>query len=431
MANDFDKLCRGSIGTGAVGKFLAEDAARRKLFDSLGGLGASRELLGNSTARQLANDDLMRKVTGLTSAFGSIEAGIARNDLASALASRKPEGVAAALERISTGLTSKMHFDALGGMSQARLASEFHRNIQGLLPKTDFPNISAVMASAREFELAFRKPASLEIARLAQEAASSSFASRTQVQAVMDQINQPWARIGQELASAAAVGNLYAMGRMARGINPYGPSATKMFRAEFGDWRTPFTFEPSILDPVHRTAFYVERGYDASLTDLPAEVVEQIIDLADDDADGDEEQGELRTDRAYAALSRFERQIRSFIEARLGEVFGGRWEAQIPQQLYKLWVEKRQRDLDNGTSPRPRLIDYADFTDYQAIIARRDNWDHAFRPVFRRRDDVEESLRRLMPVRLVTMHSSIVTMDDELILDMETKRILSAISRAS
>lgn len=287
------------------------------------------------------------------------------------------------------------------------------------------------MASARQFDLAFRLPASMDIARLAQEAAGSSFASRTQVQAMIKQINRPWARIGQELASAAAVGNLSAMDRVARGINPYGLSATKMFRVEFGDWRTPFTIELSMLDPVRRTAFDVERGYDASLTDFPAEVVEQIIHLDDDDTDGDEAPGELWTDRAYAALSRFERQIRTFIETRLAEVFGGQWEAQIPQQLYKLWVEKRQRDLDNGTPPRPRLIDYADFTDYQLIIARRDNWNRAFRPVFRRQDDVVESLRRLMPVRLVTMHSSIVTMDDELILNMESKRILSAISRAS
>lgn len=314
-------------------------------------------------------------------------------------------------------------------MSQARLASEFHRNIQGLLPKTDFPNISEVMASAREFDLAFRKPDSLEIARLAQQAAASSFASRAQVQAILDQINRPWARIGQELSSVVAVGNLSGMDRMARGINPYGPSAIKMFRAEFGDWRAPLSFESTMLDPVRRTAFYVEQGYDASLTDLPAEVVEQIIDLADDDTDIDEEQGELRTDRAYAAFSRFERQIRSFIKARLGKEFGTQWEGQIPQQLYKRWLEKRQRDLDNGTPPRPSLIDYADFADYQAIITRRDNWDRAFRTVFRRQEDVQESLHRLMPVRLVTMHSLIVTMDDELILHMETKRILTAISR--
>lgn len=127
MANDFDKLYRDSIGTGAIGKMLAEDTARRKLFDPLGGLGVSRDLIGSSIAQQLANDDLMRKVTGLTNTLGSIEAGIVRNDLASALTSRQPNSVAAALERIST--SPKQHLDALGGMSQARLASEFHRNI--------------------------------------------------------------------------------------------------------------------------------------------------------------------------------------------------------------------------------------------------------------------------------------------------------------
>ena len=66
MANDIDKLYRDSIGTTAISKILAEDAARRKQFDGLVGFGGSNDLIGNSIAQQLANDVTMGKVAGLT-----------------------------------------------------------------------------------------------------------------------------------------------------------------------------------------------------------------------------------------------------------------------------------------------------------------------------------------------------------------------------
>jgi hypothetical protein len=65
------------------------------------------------------------------------------------------------------------------------------------------------------------------------------------------------------------------------------------------------------------------------------------------------------------------------------------------------------------------------------IIGRRDNWTRAFAPIFKRRTDVEESFNRLMPVRLVTMHSMLITPDDEVLLTFETKRLLSAIASVS
>jgi len=75
--------------------------------------------------------------------------------------------------------------------------------------------------------------------------------------------------------------------------------------------------------------------------------------------------------------------------------------------MYKEWVEKRQK-ARAGWESSERLIDYADFTDYVDIISRKDNWNEVFRPRFGRLQFIQESLYRLHPVRLCTMHSRIL-----------------------
>jgi hypothetical protein len=49
--------------------------------------------------------------------------------------------------------------------------------------------------------------------------------------------------------------------------------------------------------------------------------------------------------------------------------------------------------------------------------------------VFVRKEDVQESFMRLFPVRICTMHARIILLDDELLLRLETCRILRAITR--
>lgn len=77
--------------------------------------------------------------------------------------------------------------------------------------------------------------------------------------------------------------------------------------------------------------------------------------------------------------------------------------------------------------PEEPLINYADFTEYKAIIERRDNWSAVFKSVFGRPEDIRESFQRMFPVRIATMHARLITSDDELLLLVETRRILRAI----
>jgi hypothetical protein len=98
----------------------------------------------------------------------------------------------------------------------------------------------------------------------------------------------------------------------------------------------------------------------------------------------------------------------------------------VPESIRKRWEEKRQTAQETGEAEWP-LIAYADFTDYVAIITRKDNWDGVFSSIFKRQTFVQESFQRLYPIRICTMHARIITQDDELYLFVETKRLLKAI----
>lgn len=100
----------------------------------------------------------------------------------------------------------------------------------------------------------------------------------------------------------------------------------------------------------------------------------------------------------------------------------------LPGDIRKAWLEKREKAKQYGEAGRP-LIAYADFTDYQRIVTRTDNWEKIFRAFFVRRSSIEESFRRLYPIRICTMHARPITQDDELLLFVEVKRIMAAIRR--
>jgi hypothetical protein len=107
--------------------------------------------------------------------------------------------------------------------------------------------------------------------------------------------------------------------------------------------------------------------------------------------------------------------------------FGEHWiKHRVPGEMRKSWQDKRQKAQDNG-GKNWSLIAYADFTDYETIITRNDNWSAVFKSVFDRPELVRESFQRLYPIRLCTMHARIITQDDELYLHVETMRLLKAI----
>jgi hypothetical protein len=65
----------------------------------------------------------------------------------------------------------------------------------------------------------------------------------------------------------------------------------------------------------------------------------------------------------------------------------------------------------------------------EGIICRTDNWRQVFATFFNRPESVRESLQRLYPIRLDTMHARLITQDDELYLHVEVMRLFKGSKR--
>jgi hypothetical protein len=110
------------------------------------------------------------------------------------------------------------------------------------------------------------------------------------------------------------------------------------------------------------------------------------------------------------------------------EALGPEWpKHRLPPNVMETWRGKKQRAQRHTDADLP-LIAYADFTDYEIVICRRDNW-RLFERYFDRPESVRESLQRLYPIRVDTMHSRVITQDDELFLQVECKRLMRAMGR--
>lgn len=302
-------------------------------------------------------------------------------------------------------------------------------------------SMAAAITAHHEYARLFRLPERVEIGQLAREAlavtdlASTMLRDQAALQTAMTELRSPWLRIEEESASARAFSDLLAIGRGINARLPFDAAHVEALRPSLGDWRDEMTLpaEP-LVDPLTRTGFYHERGLDPALTDFTRPAFEETLHLAGlqkdgtDEATDQDDDGFARAGAAFEQLRRFEIEIRRFIERVMRRAFGDDWmKRQLPPQMLERWRDKRDKAVKVG-EPEQSLINYADFTDYRAIIERKDNWSTVFQPVFGRPEDVRESFQRLFPVRIVTMHARLVTLDDELLLRVETRRVLKAIN---
>lgn len=306
-------------------------------------------------------------------------------------------------------------------------------------PNSDIrQSITATMQAQQEYERMFRHPEVNEISRLAREAfgaaelARSVFDTHDALQVAMAGAHSPWLRIEDAFASARAFSEIAAIGRGIHDHRAFELEFTDALRPSLGDWRD--WMEPvveTLIDPILRSGFYQERGFDPALTDFTAPAFDEnlrIAGLSDDEPADDEDDGFARARQSFDQLQRFERALRRFIDRVMTAAFGSNWTRhQLPANMLDGWIDKREKAVKAG-QPKQALIEYADFSDYRAIIERKDNWSTVFKPVFGRPEDIRESFQRLFPVRIATMHARIVTQDDQLLLVVETKRVLKAIN---
>lgn len=300
--------------------------------------------------------------------------------------------------------------------------------------------ITARFEAQEAFERLFRLPEIAELGGIAYEALKQTQLARTvlgtddHLQKAMAAMRSPWLQIEESLTSAKAFSEIVAMGRGIESHSVFDHDFAAALRPGLGDWRDLLTQVPEpLIDPVLRSGYYVERGFNPGLIDFTPAAFDESLRIAGlreakaaESAD-EQEDGLTRAKEAFDQLRRLEVALRRFIEKVMQPAFGDDWvKRQLPANMLDTWIDKRDKAVKAGQAEQP-LIDYADFTDYRAIIERKDNWNKVFKPVFGRAEDMRESFQRLFPVRIATMHARLITLDDELLLLVETRRVLKAI----
>jgi hypothetical protein len=231
---------------------------------------------------------------------------------------------------------------------------------------------------------------------------------------------------------------LQGIGHLLATKPPFGLDAVSALRTDLGDWRDRIRWPITAATDVSvRTALYAERGYNPALTEFPSETFEEGIaglrsglpalvaaygDPVPRSDDGEEEESFFRNNVVYDWLQRFESQIRRFIDMLMTEHYGSDWPRhQLPGGLYDSWLEKQTRDQSGRNWP---LVYYADFTDYERVICKKDNWRTIFVKYFSRPEHVRESLQRLYLPRIATMHARPLMPEDELFVFVEVRRLI-------
>lgn len=299
--------------------------------------------------------------------------------------------------------------------------------------------IDKIIEDQALFHQQFRLPETSELSALAHMALKSDLTqmimgTEATLQDYLATMQSPWLQIEDVKTSVLGLSELVSIGRGIDIYSAYDRSFAEALRSELGDWRDISMPSTDVLtNPISRSEFYREQGFNSNLTDFPPPAFYDGLragglrsdERAEDTAD--EEDGFKRADEVFAILLRFESSLRRFIEGVMEKEFGSKWmKQQLPSNMLASWEEKKEKAIRAGHPEFP-LIDYADFSDYKVIIEKRDNWDRVFKYIFVRAEDVRESFQRLFPIRIATMHARLITNDDELLLHVETKRVLKAI----
>ena len=296
------------------------------------------------------------------------------------------------------------------------------------------PEVSISEKLMQEFQ---HSPAAGVLARYATRA--------DEIQRAMEAMHTPWLDEQEMMRSVAGFAEIQGIGSMLTRMPGFDETVSEVLRVDLGDWRDKITWpEPVLTDMDARGTFYIERGFDPYLTDFPAPAFRESTEIAGlrreppslVDAYGEpvpraenygDEKALVLTNVAHDWLQRFESNLRNFIDEQMTEVFGPNWpKHQLPKGMYERWMEKREAAAKRGRAPKP-LIAFADFTDYERVICKKDNWRQVFSSFFNRPESVRESFQRMHPIRLDTMHARPIAQDDELLLYVEVRRLIRVI----
>lgn len=271
---------------------------------------------------------------------------------------------------------------------------------------------------------AMRRPRTSEIeAVLAEgrylEALKPHPLSAAEVRARVEAMSVPWVRKDLPDASVAAMARLTELDRLVARCDPAAPFVVDVLRGRLGDYREAPEPEPETLDdPVARTGYQLQRGFDPLLTVLPTAVLVTMfapLGIAAGEVASDPDQLE---NAVRMMLKRLEHALRRFLVSKLAELYGEAWFDALPSDIRGAWRRGRQRAIDAGRRP-DELIAYADIDHYRRIIEHPERWERLFEPVFRDQSAIRETLRRIAVIRNDGAHFRVVTAEDLIVLRAE------------
>jgi hypothetical protein len=283
-----------------------------------------------------------------------------------------------------------------------------------------------IASAAAHYKNNFTLPDPAAIAKLREQALSAKdlHLSISHAMKAMEAMKSPWLDVRRALESVRGLAGIQSIG-VGASNTPFDTTFTTILRKQLGDWRDVETFPSVILeDPIARSEFYVEQGFDPALADFPGEAFDEateaaglVLDEEDVDFSGHE--------RLYHQLVRVEFELRRFVHRIMTEAFGDSWPDRVPD-LAKRWRLTKQKRLNEAQPEQPLLISYSELSDLQEIMQRSDHF-HLFKPKFRRVESMQETFRRILPARHAVAHCGVITQIDMITVLAESMRLRSVI----
>jgi hypothetical protein len=261
--------------------------------------------------------------------------------------------------------------------------------------------------------------------------------TQTQLEFGSYQLQNPWLSTIDSAASVRAFVEFQAMAAAVNALPPFSDELATTLRTVLGDWRDPINVSDEyFFNASARIEFYVQRGYDPAVADVPPAAFNERIELAgflDDDDPLDFEGAPdstsvQRTNNAHYQLLCLEIQIRRFIEREMLKAVGQEWiKHRVPHTMREQWAKKQAEQQAKGKPAFP-LFDNSDLGHYVDIICRTDNWDGVFKQFFHRQETVKEFFNEVIPVRNAVSHGRLIVQDDWVYLRVALKRLRKLIS---
>lgn len=434
-----DRFSRANAGLDALGGIEKVMRQQREMERMISGLGGIDAIYGRHSAMRDA-----------VTALGGFESIIKRHDEMNLLASgslaaasfakgssfaasqaveralRDIAGVSSFTGLLGNGGLDRTQLDALvsgtqswrAGSGSLSLIATLHAQLPDLVPERR-------RATAADF-------ANAELSRLGERFVRDS-ARRSRLQDEMLGLRRSWVDVGNPGQSVSAYVDARALATIVENGPPESRAVVTAVREELGDYReTDPVPEIVAADPVLRSAFRLEVGYNADLSSLPPAIIATVFGgFGGGVPRRVEADPEALESLVHQRARRLELKLRRFIEKKMIAARGPRWSKQrVPGTTIAGWRARRQTDLDNGRTPS-RLFDYAGFEDYRAIIEQKDNWAEVFEPIFNVKTSILETLRRLSLIRNPNAHYRIVTIEDFLDLHTEGRRLDAWMDAAS